>query len=568
MKHSTKFLALSILVASPGLSSAQAPSVPSSGDLIKQAKPVTPVAEPSPLPAVATEPYAPPLKADDKVTVLVKRFEFNGNRVFDAGELNALVAPFVNQQLGVNKLKAIASQITRYYRDRGYFVARAYLPQQLLNDGMVTIDIVEGRYGEFEIQNSSLVQDKEVQAFMDELKVGGVVSAQSLERQMLLINELAGVAVTNAEAFPGQEVGASDFRVTSKPTKEVTGYAVVDNYGSRYTGEHRLSAGVTLNSLTGIGDRLTFSGLSSDTGSQTNGGLSYDRPLGYRGLKGGVSYSQTRYALDQIANYEGTGLSESVGVYASYPLLKTRARAQDVRIDLSHKSTEDRSGIPGSVASAEKLIDSVQLSFNDRRSTDLMSKPGRLFSTLSATGGRVIMDNAVAVARDADLQSAGKFAKANLNLTHTQLVSRRLQLTTTFKSQWSFGKNLDSSEDLSVGGSNGVRAYEDSELSGDKGVALSMDLAYSLPAFSQVKSHQVSLFVDTAKVWKNDQPLGLAENNARRLNAAGIGYAMSFDRVDMKASWARGFGSQKTPASEAEFSTSLNKVLIQGTLRF
>jgi hemolysin activation/secretion protein len=78
----------------------------------------------------------------------------------------------------------------------------------------------------------------------------------------------------------------------------------------------------------------------------------------------------------------------------------------------------------------------------------------------------------------------------------------------------------------------------------------------------------VSVFVDAAKVWKNENVLDSAEANTRSLSAAGIGYAMSYKNLDVKASWARGFGDEKTPTSEAEFSTSLDKFLIQGIVRF
>lgn len=49
-------------------------------------------------------------------------------------------------------------------------------------------------------------------------------------------------------------------------------------------------------------------------------------------------------------------------------------------------------------------------------------------------------------------------------------------------------------EDLSVAGSNGVRAYEDSELSGDQGYVLSLDLIYTLPNVDQIShSHNTSI---------------------------------------------------------------------------
>ena len=43
----------------------------------------------------------------------------------------------------MNKLKEITSIITKYYRDNGYFVARAYLPQQTVKDGIIQEALIE-----------------------------------------------------------------------------------------------------------------------------------------------------------------------------------------------------------------------------------------------------------------------------------------------------------------------------------------------------------------------------------------------------------------------------------------
>ncbi len=117
-----------------------------------------------------------------------------------------------------------------------------------------------------------------------------------------------------------------------------------------------------------------------------------------------------------------------------------------------------------------------------------------------------------------------------------------------------------------MGGSNGVRAYEDSELSGDQGYALSLDVVYTLPQIAQV-NHNASIFIDHAEVWKNTT-LFNNEVNVRSLDALGIGYALNYKNFDLKASWAHGFGGESTPLSEAEFSTCKDKFLIQGMMRF
>ena len=90
---------------------------------------------------------------------------------------------------------------------------------------------------------------------------------------MLIINDTPGVVVTGADVMPGSDVGTSDFAITTQATKRVDGYVVVDNYGSRYTGENRVQALANINSPFNIGDKITVSGLVSNGADLKNGKL-------------------------------------------------------------------------------------------------------------------------------------------------------------------------------------------------------------------------------------------------------------------------------------------------------
>jgi hemolysin activation/secretion protein len=557
-----KLLTLSLLT-----SAALMAATPTTGDILRQVEPVKLPVDIKALPNVGVGEYKAPLSAKDDVKTFVKSFKFSGNSAFSAETLSELVKPYEGKELGINALKEVASVITKFYRDNGYFVARAYIPAQSMENGIVEIAIIEGTYGAFDMKNSSLVDTAEVQGYMNYLKGGELVSTMSLERQMLLINDLSGAQVTNAEVYPGAAVGTSDFRITVSPTPKYSAYAIADNYGSRYTGENRLSVGANINSLSGIGDTLSLTGLFSNTRDLKNIRLGYDRPLGYNGLKGGLSAGTTKYTLSKIINYEGYGQTNSYNAYVAYPLLKTRAHTQNIQLDYDHKDMKDFSGIPGVVEESQKRTDALTFKGTDKRNTSFLNLPGSLNASLGYTLGYLGLENANAKATDAaGLNAEGYYNKLTLNAIHSQYLVENTTLQTTFKAQKSFGHNLDSSEDLSVGGSNGVRAYEDSELSGDQGYTLSLDLIYNLPTVDQI-THNASVFIDNAKIWKNTNTFN-AERNDRVINAVGIGYSINYRNFDLKATFAHGFGPDATPMTESEFSTSKNKFLIQGIVRF
>lgn len=561
MKSLSTIVTLSIATSAALM--AAGPVIPTTGDILRQVEQPKLPQETKALPRIGAGEYKAPLSAKDDMKTFVKSFKFSGNSVFTSETLSTLVQPYEGKELGINGLKEVASIITKYYRDNGYFVARAYIPAQSMENGIIEIAIIEGTYGGFDMKNSSLVDTAEVQSFMDYLKQGQIVSTMSLERQMLLINDLSGATVTGAEVYPGKEIGTSDFGISVGALPKYSAYATFDNYGIRYTGENRLSVGGSINSLSGIGDSLSVSGMISNTADLKNGRVAYDRPLGYSGLKGGASFSTTSYKLKEELSYlNGFGRTDALGAYVSYPILKTRAHTQSVELNIDHRNMKD--SMSGN--EAHKTVDALTFKATDKQGTRIMNNAGSLYASVGLTAGKVSLKNDTAITNDRSLNSDGGYTKATINAVHSQALVENTTLQSTFKAQKSFGKNLDSSEDISVGGTNAVRAYEDSELSGDQGYAISFDLIYNLPQVDLL-THNASLFVDHAKVWKNTNVFN-TEDNDRVLNAVGIGYGANYKDFSLKATFAHGFGGEHTPTAEGAVSTSLNKFLIQGMMRF
>ena len=51
-------------------------------------------------------------------------------------------------------IETVADTITRYYREHGFILAKAYIPKQQVRDGVVTLTVLLGELGEVEVQNN------------------------------------------------------------------------------------------------------------------------------------------------------------------------------------------------------------------------------------------------------------------------------------------------------------------------------------------------------------------------------------------------------------------------------
>ena len=512
-------------------------ATPNAGNVLQQMQaPQTPTVKKT-IPSLEQEKKAPFSTTKSSVKILVEKFVIAGNTAISTETLHILVAKFEGKQLSLQEIEEAAHIITQYYRKNSYFVARAYLPAQEVDNGVVTIKIQEGKYGVVNIENNSYVKDSVLQAYTQRLQ--GVISLNDLDKEMLLINDLAGARIVKASIFAGKAEASSDLSITVEPTQQVQAYAMADNYGSIYTGEYRLGGGVTVNSVSGYGDMLSVSTIHSTSGGLRNGQITYTLPLGSSGLKADLLGSVTKYQIQgqQYASLNAHGQAGVIGGGFTYPFIRSQAHSLYIRAGA--KTTHMFDYLNSSLS--KKHVDDYTLSLHDIKESSLFGKAASRELFLQLTRGNVVLDNANAVTNDALLNSKGYFTKYELSLKEALFPTQNSIIKLHLQAQQSDHKNLDSSEEISVGGVNGARAYGSSELSGDRGVLLSLEADHKLPNIFNA-THQAGIFFDGAKVWQNSVQYSGLSNDDRQLSDIGISYALSYKMFNLKASYAHGFG--------------------------
>jgi hemolysin activation/secretion protein len=551
---------LSIALAFAFASSvAVAQAAPDSGEALRQTQP--PVLPSKPAPALpqlgdGQKIEAPMAALPSGPTIEVKQIEVIGNRVIKTVTLAALVADGAGKTQTLAELEALAQRITKLYRAQGYFVARAYIPAQQVTSGNIKIRVVEGNYGEFHLKNKSLVRDSTVQGMLDDVKGADIVSLDTLERAMLIINDTPGVRVTRADVMPGTKVGTSDFAVDTVATPRYAGYLMLDNYGSVYTGETRTMFNVDVNSISGRGDRLSVSGLVADHNGLQNGRAGYLVPLAANGLRGELAYSHTRYALgNSYASLDAKGTAKGVNATVTYPVRRIRAQTIEASIDLGYKDLEDR--IQSTNTTTPKTSTAATAGISIKDEGEFLGRDGLTQASLMVSAVRLNINEATALANDAaGANTQGSNSKFVASLSRMTLLPASFSLTTALKYQQSLShKNLDGSERMAVSGSNGVMAYPSGELIGTTATFVRLELGHPLPVWGKLQSSW-SLFSDwgTAKA-----AVPLATDVTREISDVGLGWNASVGGAIIKANWAHRLES-KLPTSEP---FPQNKFLIQ-----
>lgn len=569
---------LAVLVGVNLQAFAQTP--PDAGGLLQQQRATQP-REPrreAPPPEIQPEPL-PALRLPEGQRIKVSAFKVadDAGGLFPEETLRILLSSYVGRELTLADLQRAAEIVGKYYRDRGYFLARGYLPKQEIENGVVVIRVIvgriEGRPGgeDFSIRGASVRLERETiqRTVASAVRPGEPAKLENLERGLLLLNDLSGVSA-RANLSPGAASGAAKLDVAVEEGPLIVGSVGADNYGNRYTGRNRITASVGLNDYMAAGDNLGLSAARSD-GDFSYGRLHYQRPVGYDGFKAGVVYSHLNYELgEDFASLKAKGKSDTLSPFGSYPFARTRAFNSFGGFSLDYKKLFNEAA---GVTTSDKRITALTLSLNNDLLDDFLGG-GLNTAGISLTGGRLDLGGwAPDLANDQQTaRTDGSYAKTNINVARNQRLPGSFSLYVAISSQWA-SKNLDSSEKLVLGGPTAVRAYPSGEASGDEGYLANIELRWNTGG-----DFQVFGFYDTGRItqhkepwsgWKGGNPNA---RNGYSLSGAGLGANLAkTGRYDVRIAYARKIGDNPGRSAaklDSDGTNDKDRWWVQATARF
>jgi len=478
---------------------------------------------PEPRPAL---PVSPTLK------VRVTQFTFSGNTLFTDEQLAEVVREYIGQELDFEGLTDVATKVRAYHRERGYFLAQAYLPQQAIRNGVIEIAVIEGRIGLVELQRRPATRLSEwlLAGILDRhLKSGDIITETGLEKPLLLINDLPTAAVTS-EIRPSNTVGAADIRVNvDQGVGLINGFIDFDNQGSRFTGAHRLGASLNVNNPLTIGDQVQLRAFATDE-DMYFGRFAYLVPVSYYGTRLGASVTKFSYKLgEDFASLQASGDGLVKSVYAFHPLYRTRNTNLIGQFAYEDKRLFDRIDDPTQPSVVDRFIDSLKAGvvgdFRDR-----FLGGGLNAFALTYTHGDLKI--APTDQFDADqsaatgAKTAGTFRKWNYDFKRLNRITDNASLLVALSGQQA-SKNLASAERMSLGGPNGVRAYPVGEASGDSGNLVQSEFRYIWPGLKLFEGDiTVSAHYDWGQVDVAEKPLPSETRNKRSISGYGLGLSL------------------------------------------
>ena len=460
--------------------------------------------------------------------VNVTAFKVTGNTLFAEAVLLEQVKEFVGKEQNIDGLNDAATKVRAYYRERGYFLAQAYLPQQEIKGGVVEIAVIEARVGKVALnfKEGSRYSESLIRGIIEaHLKQGDIITENGLETPLLLLNDFPNAVVTS-EIKPSQTIGAADLtiHVSDTPTW-ITGSVDIDNYGNRFTGQYRTGLSLNVNNPLAIGDQLSYRAFVTDDRMGFYR-LAETFPVGHYGTRVGVSYAWFHYRLGkQFINELTHGVGAVTSIFAFHPIIRTRSSNLILQFAHEQKRLNDRNDLAQTITD-QNIVSSKLGVTGDFR--DGLGGGGLNSYSYTITEGNTLVSNTVP-----DPTAVGRFAKHNYEFRRLQKITDNASLLLALSGQMA-SKNLSSAEKFSLGGGTGVRAYPTGEALGDSGWVFQGEVRYIIPGF-KIGTGDVTLsgFWDQGRVEVQENYIapgaGQPPGNNKRLSGYGVGASVGKD---------------------------------------
>lgn len=476
---------------------------------------------------VAPVQKAPPAAAptaDRTRTFAVRNFEFAGNTLYSATELQALLAEYLDRPISLFDLYAAADRITEHYATHGYTLASVTVPPQKIEGETVRLLVSEGRIGSVGAEGNRVYSLEQLRDYLGDVRPDTPYNSTALERSLRTMNELPGLTV-RAVVRPGQAYGTSDL-VLRTEEKAFEGALTLDNYGRETIGEMRLSAFGQINNPLGAEDQLQLLALGSEDGLLAYGYAAYSLPLTTRGTRLAFSYG---YASFEVDDTPLEGRNRSARVQIEHPLV--RSASDLLTLTLGGSYTRANSDF-NTVFLNETAVTLLEVGgiYSHVYSNAAVSQ---VTLHLATNFDHLTRAEVLAAAANSERLTGDQRLRAELDLQHVQPLFGGLQLVARANGVYSPDPLVDTQQ-YSLGGPNSIRGFPASEVRGDRGYFGQLGLRQPF-TLGPVRLYGRA-FADSGVVMVIDAPPGVSTRET--LTSAGIGLDAQWTYLALKLDWS------------------------------
>lgn len=484
--------------------------------------------------------------ADIRVTLT--RVSFVGAQAAAGADLLPAYTPYLGRELPISVLCDIRVRANAILTDAGYLAA-VEIPEQRLEGGAAEFRVILGRLTALRVRGDAGPSERVVAAYLGKLAGREVFNTHDAERYLLLADDIPGLDVRLAlrpavGGQPGDLIGEVAV-LRRRAALDLN----IQNYGSRAIGRFGGLLRAELYDLTGMGDRTSISAYSShDFDEQQTLQIGHDFLAGADGLRlgGQLTLGWTNPSVG-IPGFDIKSNTVFGSLYANYPLVRTQARSVfgSFGLDIVNQNVNantvalSRDRVRTAWARVE-MVETDTDSIARRNGYSPFEPRARASASVEVRQGLGIMGanvdcrsvpaNCIAANQlptRIEQDPSPLLARAELHGEYRPLPV--ITLAVDLEGQYT-SDPLPAFEELTGGNYSVGRGYDPAAVTGDKGIAATIELRFGslVPESLDSVSLQPYLFIDSARVWDRDPSQRAA--NPDGLMSVGSGLRFTYAR--------------------------------------
>ena len=470
--------------------------------------------------------------------IKVASFTLLGVTAIPVAELQARANASAGAALTPQQIDAVAADIAKQYRARGFPLAMAALVD--IQGGVARIQVYEGKLANVRVEGASGYAEEAVSAPFLDLPRNKPLTVAELESAARSLDDYPGLDV-RVQALPAKTAGETDL-VIKVTENRVTGGVGIDNDGIEAVARQRFRGEMQWNSPSGWGDQLSLAVMGTDLGG--DGGLQFMRlgysvPFNSRGTRVELSYA--------LSEYESTDLVDPLlGAYTTF------GKTSDIRIGISDVTQRSR----GSTQIVGYYFQRLE-GDNQITGAPVVLAPPYDSSNLSLIG--ISWFRAV---QAADGTGSSQRVELETNLEHNDgseggallgqlrvdlqnLSGGNVRVYTRLRGAMT-ATSAPLLKRFQVGGPDSVRAYDYAMAEGDGGVDATAEFRFGAPGSGGLRSEFV-LFADAAYVASHAATTTPTGSSEKLIGGAGLGLRFGAPGFQFKVEYAYPVGQHATP---------------------
>ena len=413
--------------------------------------------------------------ASDSPKFEIREIKVDGNTLLKQAVLDRAFAPFVGPNRDFGDVQKALEALEQAYTKAGYGAIQVSLPEQELDQGVVTLKVIESKIAKIIFEGNRLFDEANIRNSLPALREGAVPNVHKMGDNLRLANESPSkqTAVILRNTDTEGEVDAVVRVAEQKPTK----YNVsLDNTGTTPTGEFRAGVGLQSSNMFDRDQVLTAQVLGSptDLSRVLIAGFGYHIPLYQTGDSIDISGGYSNVASGVVQGlFNVAGKGSIAAVHYNFQLPRIGEMEQKLTLGYDYKAFVNN---VTAVAGNQQLVPDITL-----HPISLTYSGLARFASAESTFYLSAVQNLPGLhggSADFELSRAGSDPRyvlyrygANVN----KAFASDWQMRFAFNGQYTRDA-LVSGEQFGLGGADNVRGFLERELSNDRGYRENVEL--------------------------------------------------------------------------------------------